>query len=385
MKKFFSILVAFVMMITLANAQTVESSRLFENTYVTLSGGTITTAHTGGQPFFWDGAGNIVRGFRPYAGLEVGKYVTPVVGFSVEGLALFNTLGTSTFVDQSNVVGNVKFNLSNWFGGYPGQPRRVEVVLVPGLGWGHDYGLGTGLHEIRPADPELGTDAVYDRNYFTYNVGVELNVNLGKARAWQINVKPAATWNNYESVNVPRRENLQGRLQVGITYKFGSRKKNSHNFVVCPYVVTAQEYDDLLQKYDNLALQKAKVDTVVVEKEVVKEVVVERQVVKEPALATVLTFPIGSTKLSKVEHAKLGVFARVVAENEVVNIVGSADSATGSDALNRKLAEGRAQVVRDLLVNEFGLAPERVRVSTQFDTNDVAEASRAAVITLVGE
>lgn len=385
MKKFFSILVAFVMMITLANAQTVESSRLFENTYVTLSGGTITTAHTGGQPFFWDGAGNIVRGFRPYAGLEVGKYVTPVVGFSIEGLALFNTLGTSTFVDQSNVVGNVKFNLSNLFGGYPGQPRRVEVVLVPGLGWGHDYGLGTGLHEITPADPELGTDAVYDRNYFTYNVGVELNVNLGKARAWQINVKPAATWNNYESVNVPRRDNLQGRLQVGVTYKFGSRRKNSHNFVVCPYTVTAAEYDALRQRYDDLALQKAKVDTTVVEKEVVREVVVERQVVKEPALATILTFPIGSTKLSKVERAKLGVFVRVVAENEFVNIVGSADTATGSDALNQKLAEGRAQVVRDLLVNEFGLAPERVRVSTQFDTNDVAEASRAAVITLLGE
>ena len=225
MKKIFSIIIAFVMMITLANAQTVEYSRLFENTYVTLVGGGITTAHTGGQPFFWDGAGNIVKGVRPFAGLEVGKYVTPVVGFGVEGLAMFNTTGSNTWVDQHNVVGNLKLNLSNWFGGYPGQPRRVEVVFVPGLGWGHDYG-----------------NVYNDRNYLTYNVGAELNVNLGKDRAWQINVKPVVMWNNYNNALTPTLANMQARLQFGVTYKFGSKYKKSHNFVLCPYTVTADDY-----------------------------------------------------------------------------------------------------------------------------------------------
>ena len=57
MKKIFSFIIAFVMMITLANAQTVQHSGLFENTYVTVLGGATTT----GQfmdvptPFFWDG------------------------------------------------------------------------------------------------------------------------------------------------------------------------------------------------------------------------------------------------------------------------------------------------------------------------------------------
>ena len=78
MKKIFSIIIAFVMMITLANAQTVESSRLFENTYVTLVGGGTTTGQFNQvpAPFFWDGAKGVAQGVRPFAGLEFGKYVT---------------------------------------------------------------------------------------------------------------------------------------------------------------------------------------------------------------------------------------------------------------------------------------------------------------------
>ena len=365
MKKIFSIIIAFVMMITLANAQTVEHSRLFENTYVTLVGGGITTAHTGGQPFFWDGAGNIVKGVRPFAGLELGKYVTPVVGFSIEGLAMFNTTGSNTFVDQSNVVGNVKFNLSNWFGGYKGQPRRVEVVFVPGLGWGHDYG-----------------DTYNDRNYLTYNLGAELNINLGKARAWQINVKPVVMWNNYNNALTPVRANMQGRLQFGVTYKFGSKRKNSHNFVLCPYTVTAADYDAAQARIAELEAREPKTVEKVVEKVVEKEVIVERVVSHDPALQTVITFPIGSDKLSSVERAKLGVLAKVVRADEKVYLVGSADSATGTEKRNTDLANGRANTVKNILVNEYGISEDRIFTRTAFDTNSDAEASRAVVITL---
>ncbi len=364
MKKIFSIIIAFVMMITLANAQTVEYSRLFENTYVTLVGGGITTAHTGGQPFFWDGAGNIVKGVRPFAGLEVGKYVTPVVGFSVEGLAMFNTTGSNTLVDQHNVVGNLKLNLSNWFDGYPGQPRRVEVVFVPGLGWGHDYG-----------------NVYNDRNYLTYNVGAELNVNLGKASAWQINVKPVVMWNNYNNALTPTLANMQARLQLGVTYKFGSKSKKSHNFVLCPYTVTADDYAAVKARIAELEAREPEVREVV--EEVVKEVIVEKEVVANPTLSTIITFPIGSAQLSKTERAKLGVFAKVIADNEVVNIVGSADTTTGTEARNSVLAAQRADVVRDILINEYNIAPERINLSTEFDTNDEPTASRAAVLTLV--
>lgn len=366
MKKILSFILVFFMLFSMANAQTVENSRVYENTYVTLYGGGITTAHTGGQPFFWDGMGNIIKSVRPLAGIEVGKYVTPVVGFGIEGLAMFGTTGSNTFVDQSNVVGNLKLNLSNWFGGYKGEPRRVEVVFVPGLGWGHDYG-----------------NVVYDRNYLTYNLGAELDVNLGIAKALQIVVKPVIMWNNYGTVDgnilTPTLPHMQARLQVGLSYKFGSHGTGSHNFVLCPYTVTAEDYAAAKRQIAALEGRKPEI------KEVIKEVVVEKVIEKPVPIVyggtTVVAFKIGSAVLSKVEKAKLNHFAMTLDKNVRVHVLGSADSKTGTESKNYTLAQKRADVVKDYLVKEFGLTD--VLVSVTLDINDVPAASRAAEVNVI--
>ena len=356
-----------------AQAQTVESSKVLENTYVTVLGGGITTYHTGpvasnyainynGQPFFWGGAADVAKSVRPVAGLEIGKYVTPVVGFSIEALAMFNTTGSNTLVDQSNVVGNLKFNLSNLFGGYPGQPRRVEVVLAPGLGWGHDYG-----------------NTYIDRNYLTYNAAAELNINLGKARAFQINIKPAVVWNNYNNALRPLKQNMEGRVLVGFTYKFGSKSKKNHNFVLCPYSVTKSDYDALRSRYDALAAEKAKVDTVQVVKVVPREVYIEKELIVPGT--TIITFPIGSSYLYDVEKVKVAEFVKTVPEDMPIIILGSADTKTGNTRLNERLATKRANVVADY-VKSLGVAVDRITTTTKLDAFENAAASRAAVISV---
>ena len=368
MKRFFTLIIALVMTITLVNAQTVEHSRLFENTYVTLWSGGITTTHPVNEPFFWDGAKTLVNGVRPFAGLEVGKYVTPVLGLSVEGLAMFNTTGSNTIVDQHNVVANMKFNLSNWFGGYRGEPRVFEVVLVPGLGWGHDYG-----------------NVYYDRNYLTYNAAVELNFNLGKKKALQINVKPVVMYNNYKNALTPFSANMEGRLQVGLTYKFGSTKKSgtrSHNFVLCPYSVTKADYDALQKKYDELANRAPEV------KEVVRTVVELKEIpVETPKFITTgktfITFEIGSSVLSATEKAKIEEFVKSMPEGMNINLVGSADTKTGTDKINNKLAAERAEVVKNVLVKEFGVDEKYITTEVDLDAGDKVETSRAAVMNVI--
>ena len=47
MKKIFSFIIAFVMMITLASAQTIEKPKWYENTSVTVLGGATTTGQMG--------------------------------------------------------------------------------------------------------------------------------------------------------------------------------------------------------------------------------------------------------------------------------------------------------------------------------------------------
>lgn len=367
MKKFFSFILALVMMISLANAQTVEHSTFFENTSITLYGGGITTQHAGDQPFFWDGAKNIANGIRPLAGVELTKYVTPVLGLSLEGLAMFNTTGSNTWIDQSNVVGNLKLNLSNWFGGYLGEPRRVEVVLVPGLGWGHDY--GDVHHRFR--------------NYLTYNTAAELNINLGKQKAWQINIKPVVMWNNYHRELGFHESNLQGRLQIGLTYKFGSRSKKSHNFKVCPYTITDQQYAaavaqvrTLEKKVNELSSREPQV----VEKVIEKEVIVEKTI--SPETSTLLSFTIGSSELSPVEKAKLETLVKSIGPDQKIYIIGSADSATGTDKINNSLAEDRANTVKNILVKEYGISTMRIDTNYELDINSLPEASRAVVINL---
>jgi len=399
MKKIFSFIIAFVMMITLANAQTVEHSRLFENTYVTLVGGGVTTGQFNQvpTPFFWDGAKGVANGVRPFAGLEFGKYVTPVVGFSVEGLAFYNTTTSQTFIDESAVLANGKLNFSNWFGGYKGQPRRVEVVGVLGMGWGHDYVNGAAQtwtsRPVEGLEPVVGTN-VYtedviptDRDYVVYNAGAELNVNLGKARAWQINVRPGVMWFNKHTKNqyqsLPRfMSDARANVQVGVTYKFGSKRKGgAHNFVLCPYEVTRADYDAVVAERDALKNRPAEVKEVVKEVPVTKEVMIKGDT-RVLVGSTIITFPIGSAALSNVERAKVAAFAKSLDNDTLVQIVGSADTKTGTETRNFALAQNRANVVKNVLVNDYGISADRITVNTKMDATGTVETDRSAILTL---
>lgn len=311
-------MIAAALICSFATAQTVENSRLFDNTFVGVYGGGITTnLTTAPNKFFWKGAENIVKGVRPVAAIEIGKYVTPVVGFSFEGQAIFNTTRSNTFVDQSNVIANVKFNLSNLIGGYPGQPRFVEFVAVPGLGWGHDYG-----------------NVYFDRNYLTYNAGAEVNFNI--ADNWQINLKPAAVWNNYNNILKFHSKNLQVRVLAGVTYKFG-------NFKLCPYSVTAKEYNDLQAKVKDLQDALAKKPT---EVEVIKEV--EKEVIVEKAVGVQNTYLVQFAQGSYALDADAKAELDNVPENSIVKIIATA-SPEGGRLYNKVLSQKRADAVKKYL------------------------------------
>ena len=364
MKKILAIFAALAMTV-MAAAQTVEHSTLFENTYVTVLGGgaTSTTFNQTATPFFWDGAKQVITGVRPLAGIEVGKYITPVVGFGLEGLAFFGTTGSYTLVDQSNVLFNGKLNFSNWFGGYKGQPRVFEVVGVAGLGWGHDYG-----------EPYI------DPNYVVYNTGAEFNFNLGKERAWQITVRPGVLWNNYD--NLPKFNwgtDARANVQVGVTYKFGSKEKG-HNFRLCPYSVTKEEYDALKSQYDELLARKP--ETVVKEVPVIKkEVVTETVEVQAPNSVTVY-FDLGKSVVSDRERAHLDFWAENADKNRetTIKVTGSADTKTGSLKRNEQLAEQRANAIKNILVNDYGFDADKVTTEVVLDLFENPARSRVAVV-----
>lgn len=387
MKKFFTMLVAMVMMFTLTtNAQTIEESTFFENTYISINGGATTTGMFKDvpSPFFWDGAKSIVDGARLTTSVELGKYITPAVGFSVEGIGYFNTTTSKTAFDEMLVVGNAKLNVFNWLGGYKGYPRRVELVGVVGMGYGHDFvGEGqtwTSSPDVASLEKVYGVGGTFtDQNYVAYRTGAELNINLGQARAWQISIRPGVTWfnkRNEEYQSMPRFANdARANLTVGLVYKFGSKRKGgSHNFVVCPYNFTQADIDAAIAEALKKRPAEVKVDTVIKKIEVVKEVPVEKtETVYNPLN---VTFAMGSANLTAVEKAKIADYLESTGAKEVF-IVGSADKGTGTVERNEYLAKERANAVAKEIENK-GI---KVRTDFTFDViENSPEASRAAII-----
>ena len=174
MRKFISFLVALIMVVSMATAQTVVRNGVFSNMYVGINGGVTTGKINTPVSNFTQFAG-----FKalPYnVALEIGKDATPITGFSLEGVC--NPDFTNGFdIVRTDLFGNVKFNMMNLFGGYKGYPRRVEVKTVTGIGWNHDF------NSQNPND-------------FALQAGLEFDFNLGNNRAWYITFAPMLQSNN---------------------------------------------------------------------------------------------------------------------------------------------------------------------------------------------
>lgn len=365
MKKILSIFAGLVITL-MASAQNYEYVGPFGMPYINLSVGGYSALRA-------DSFGDFAKSTRPEGSLEIGTYFTPIWGASVEGAAFCDIKDRAEVAESTGTryltptttfaLVNGKVNLSNLLGDYKGSPRKVEVVGVVGAGYGHNFAENAVRHTT------------------AYNAGVELNFNLGEKRATQISIRPSVLWHNQDAV-YPKLsiKDANLRLAVGLTYKFESRRVKSHNFVTNNYAVTQADYDSVLAKYEAEKNKPAEV------KEVVKEVVkTERVVEKETKVlvgSNIITFPIGSCELSETEKAKVVAFAKSFDNETLIQVVGSADSKTGTEPRNFALAGNRAKVVKYVLTNECGIDESRISVDTRMDATDNVLTSRSTILTI---
>lgn len=334
-----------------ATAQNVEKSKLFDNVYVGVDGGIVSRiAQPEGSTFFGSAL--------PTFGIELGKNVTPVVGFSIAEQGQFNF--TDKKVVRLNTICSVKINLNNLFAGYSGSPDVVEVILVPGIGWMHDY--------YNHQDP----------NYITYNTGCEVNFNLGYKQAWQIGLRPSVVWNNREGTGMGfYKSKADLRIVCGVVYKFGyknSKGKTVHNFTLAEKGVSNSEYQQLKKDYNDL-LNKTP-DSVVVEKTVVVEKVVNEAV----PMDIVVYFDKGSSLISQLKESQIVAFANAVKDGMTVKVIGSADTGTGNAEQNNTLAEQRANAVADIL-SRNGVS--NIEIGVSLDVDKDPSTSRCAIVEVV--
>ena len=334
------------------SAQTVAESKTFDNIYVGINGGVATK--TTGHKWLSD--------LDPNAGIRIGRYFTPVFGLAIEGNAYFSNkpwVSTGTVVRATNasLLGTV--NLSNWFGGYKGEPRTFEVSALYGLGWMHVF---TNNKAFEAATSEnrnrMTSKAALD---FAFNFGsakqfqfyVEPSINfafLGKSHSHNVAVTPAGVTYPETSYGYGYKATAQAgqpayninnsfvQLNAGLVYKFAN-SNGTHNFTIVTPRDQA-EIDALNAQINELRNRKPEVIT----KEVVKEVPSVK--IKELSVSDLVfvTFAQGKSNLTREAKAALNN----VKEGSHVQVVGTA-SPEGSKEINDRLSQARADVVANYL------------------------------------
>lgn len=334
------------------SAQTVAESKTFDNIYVGINGGVATK--TTGHKWLSD--------LDPNAGLRIGRYFTPVFGLAIEGNAYFSnkpwgSTGTVVRATNASLLGTV--NLSNWFGGYKGEPRTFEVSALYGLGWMHVF---TSNKAFKDATEN-------QRNRMTSKAALDFAFNFGSAKQFQFYVEPSinfaflgqsknkelvATGNPLNPVTVADHQgygykaasqagqpayninNSFVQLNAGFIYKF-KNSNGTHNFTIVTPRDQA-EIDALNAQINELRNRKPEVIT----KEVVKEV----PAIKELSVSDLVfvTFAQGKSNLTREAKAALNN----VKEGSHVQVVGTA-SPEGSKEINDRLSQARADVVANYL------------------------------------
>ena len=348
-------------------AQTVTSSNVFENTYVSVGAGGYGWVNPTNN-----GYDNFIESVRPSASLRIGKFLTPTFGLELDGFV--GMANRDKFVENTNLSLNGLFNVTNMLSKYDGSPKTFEVVPFVGIGWLRTYGTVT--------------------NNLSGKGGIQFNWNLGKKEAWQINVIPSITYsltnNGYgESSELKFNANRAFvNLQAGVTYKF-KNKKGTHNFVLCPYSVTQDEKDALnniiAERSKALAITSKMLNKRTDELRTAKNVITAQESVIDSLKNRKMTidapiavgFEIGKSDVSKTQMASLVSLSKILKDNDSkITIVGYADAQTGTVERNQELSEARANAVANILKN-LGVKDENIVVKGMgaseqiFEDNDM--------------
>ena len=342
MKKFILIFVAMFMFATsmFAQEQTnyTGSSKFTDNVSVTVQGGVLTSFDN-----FYSGH----TAMAPIALVGVDKYVNPWFGVGVEARTLIGTgngsYNTKTTFDWVNLSGYAKFNVLNMFN-YNGERRTFEPVVYTGLGWGH-------------------STACLHTNQATYRAGVELNLNLGKEKAWGIVLNPSVVWGGMTDYKL-NKHNGSFEVTAGVVYHF--KTSNGTRTFAKPRLYSQSEIDALNARIKELDSRQ------VVVKEVIKNVPATNSTASVNVVEKtyIVTFAKSKSYLTDEAKKNLDKITGTV-------VIEASASPEGTTKFNQKLSEDRANAVKSYLESRG------VKVTKAIGLGVVGnESNRIAIVTV---
>ena len=394
------------------NARRFEAGGLNDNWFVGIGGG--VNLYMGEH----DRQMKFINRLAPAMDVYFGKWFTPSVGFRLAYsggdaygatnllTALLNNTGTPVATDYLtnkfleanpgykgdgsdhqplywqkfhmwNVHADFMVNLMNLFGGY--KERVYSLSPYAGIGLARTYS------HLDNKNPFANTRVVGVVGLFnTFRLGDALDLNVDLRGSLIPEDFEGETGSRPNGGDVYESEGYV-TATVGLAYKFQPRGWNQSK--------TRTVYETntkTVTVVDQGALDAALAQTKALEEELANAKAQIKTEVVESLLSPELyvTFAFNKSELSGETRVTLTNLAKLLNEVDgiVYKIAGYADQQTGSAESNLKLSQARAQAVYDFLVNEMGVAPEKLKmeavggVDTMF--YDDNRLSRAVILTL---
>lgn len=348
-----------------------------DNWFISLQGGAnYSLSENGRFGSFWDMV-------KPSVAVSVGKWFTPDIGMRVQ----FNYMKHASRVNSElkhnfkNIYGDGAysfnmfsglldgmFNLNNIFGQY-NENRRFNVIGIIGFGFNHSFGFDT--DKIEGWEKQIMSNSKYEgkenpypvttsaKTYWAARGGFQLSYMLSQALDLTLEATYNATDDGYSGVRYKNKWDAYVTTMLGLTYHF------------------KDHYGDRRFRYTELNDQSTiddlnrRINEEIANRPEPKQVTeVKKEVVKSEVLGMTVSFIIDKYNITDIQKKNVAEAAKYLEEHPDVNLVvcGYADVKTAYPAYNLRLSKRRAQAVYNMLVKEFNVSPDRLRMDYKGDT-----------------
>jgi len=320
--------------------------------------------------------------FAPAADIYVGKWFSPVIALRVgaswmqnKGLAngpvncaLLNEYRPDGFYKTKyNQVGpafDAMLNLTNWWCGY--KPGRIYNAIA--------Y-VGAGAYFTLDDD----WNNAHDTNLFG-RVGLINSFNLSKRVALSLDIRYTFMDGHADDCRV-NADKINSSLNafVGLTFNLGKTEWSAPVVPVCP---PAENCDALRARLSAAEARVADLERQLQDCLNRKPEVIEA----EPEALATIYFPIGVSRLTKEDKNIVNAVADVLKADtsKKYDVKGYADNYTGTDAINNRLRDQRANNVVKQLISR-GVSADQVKAipvqgNLHGDNEALVSLDRCAVI-----
>ncbi|WP_302026182.1 OmpA family protein [Parabacteroides johnsonii] len=309
--------------------------------------------------------------------VQFGKWINPYLGTRIKGAGLTNL---HTFNDNATIMSRNRFatvqadlmwSMTDYFMKYSSD-RVYSLVPYVSFGWafGWDY---TNQPTYAGGHTRM--------NGMTLNAGIINNFKLSDRVTLSIEFAATAVRSEFNQVKSSGNYDILGTASAGLIFNLGKTAAFSEAELRNP-----QEIDALNSRINELYAQNQELAQRPVdcpEPEVITEKVVEFE--DNPLINNVVLFKINQTKVDPYQGVNIYNIAQYLKDNPQfkVRVIGYTDRKTGTSQINEKLSAERAQNVARILISDYNISRDRIKVEWVGDKEppfDKPEWNRAVIL-----